>query len=68
MNLIPGNKYLFDTTVYIDLFHGRETGKRLHYQARFMEISVGYSIITEAELWVGIRGFHTEWSTPAKIE
>lgn len=60
MNLIPGNRYLFDTCVYIDLLHGREIGKSLHNQARYAQISVGYSIITEAELWQGIGGLRTE--------
>lgn len=60
MNLIPGNRYLFDTSVYIDLLRGRSIGRNLHYQTRFGRISVGYSIITEAELWQGIVGLRTE--------
>lgn len=60
MNLTPGDKYLFDTSVYIDLIRGRIVGKRLHHQARFLSISVGYSIITETELWLGIVGLRTE--------
>ena len=60
MNLIPGNRYLFDTTVYIDLLHQRQMGKNLHYQARHLRIFAAYSIITEVELWSYIHGFWTE--------
>jgi predicted nucleic acid-binding protein len=60
MNLIPGNKYLFDTTVFLDLLREREVGRRLHYQARFLRVFVGYSIVTETELWMGIRGLRSE--------
>jgi predicted nucleic acid-binding protein len=58
--LKSGNNYLFDTSVYIDLLRGRKAGIRLHYEARFNQVSVGYSIITEAELWQGIIGLRTE--------
>lgn len=59
MDLKTGNKYLFDTTVYIDALRGRPNGRNLIYQAKFKPISVGYSLITEAELWAGIKGFRT---------
>lgn len=54
MNLEPGNSYLFDTTVFIDVLRKHEAARKLFYQARFYPVSVGYSIITEAELWAGI--------------
>lgn len=59
MDLIAGNRYLFDTSVFIDHFRKRPTARNLYFQARFHSVSVGYSIITEAELWAGIRGYRT---------
>ena len=63
MKLAIGNKYLFDTTVYIDVLRGepkyKEIAKDLIFQARFNRVPVGYSIITELELWRGIRGLWT---------
>ena len=60
MNLNPRYKYLFDTSVFIDLLRKRPEGKNLVFQAHRLRIPVGYSIITETELWVGITGKWTE--------
>lgn len=60
MNLISGNRYLFDTSVFIDLLRNRTVGKRLHHQRRFYGVFVGYSILTETELWMGIKGLRSE--------
>jgi predicted nucleic acid-binding protein len=57
MELVAGNKYLFDTTVFIDALWKRPIAKKLYYQARFYPVSVGFSVITEAELWYGINEF-----------
>ena len=54
MDLVPGNSYLFDTTVFIDVLRKHEAARKLYFQGRFYPVSVGYSILTEAELWVGI--------------
>jgi predicted nucleic acid-binding protein len=66
MQLTTGNKYLFDTGIFIkarrrkDPLHAR--ARWLLWQARDQQISVGYSVMTEAELWVGISAaqFRTE--------
>lgn len=55
MTLKIGKKYLFDTTVFIHALRGKNTARQLMRQAQFHGISVGYSVITEAELWVGIQ-------------
>ncbi|RMF82887.1 MAG: type II toxin-antitoxin system VapC family toxin [Chloroflexi bacterium] len=59
MDLKRGNKYLFDTTVFIGWFRGHSEARKLVHQARFQNIFVAYSIITEAELWAGIRDLRT---------
>ena len=58
--LTVGNRYLFDTTVFIGLLRNRKRAKDFHYQKRFLQIFVGYSIITETELWVGMKFPRTE--------
>ena len=60
MNLTNGEKYLFDTTVFLDKLHKRPVGERLHFQVRYWNVSAGYSIVTETELWRGIKGLWTE--------
>jgi predicted nucleic acid-binding protein len=60
MNLIDGEKYIFDTSVFIDYLRGRTVAKNLHHQVRFRNVSVGYSVITTVELWDGITGMWTE--------
>ena len=63
MNLLKGNKYVFDTTVYIDALRGepkyKQLTQKLIFQARFNRIPAGYSIVTELELWRGIKGLWT---------
>ena len=63
MDLKIGNNYLFDTTVYIDSLRNnplqKDAVRKLMFQARDNRISVGYSIITEIELWAGIKGLWT---------
>lgn len=60
MTLKIGTKYLFDTAVFIGVLRNRPETRNLLYQARFLGVSVGYSIMTEAELWAGITGLRTE--------
>jgi predicted nucleic acid-binding protein len=61
MILNSGSSYLFDTTVFIDAIRARPVARNLLLQVKSdRTISVGYSIITEAELWAGIRGSRTE--------
>ena len=60
MTLQIGTDYLFDTEVFIGILRNRKEPRKLLYQARFLGVSVGYSIITEAELWQGIAGLRTE--------
>lgn len=55
MILKTGKKYLFDTTVFIHVLRGKSAARQLIWQAKFHGISVGYSVITEAELWVVIQ-------------
>jgi predicted nucleic acid-binding protein len=51
----PDDDYLFDTTVFDDYLRGRLVAQSIFQQARMGQITIGYSIITEAELWAGIR-------------
>jgi len=55
-----GNRYLFDTCVFIEILRNRKPAKDFHYQRRFWQVYVGYSIISETELWKGLKGFRTE--------
>ena len=55
MGLKPGNSYIFDTTFFIDALRKNPNVKMVYHEARFLPVSVGYSIITEAELWYGIN-------------
>ncbi|MDQ7033817.1 MAG: hypothetical protein Q9P01_02980 [Anaerolineae bacterium] len=54
MILKIGSKYLFDTSVFIDAFRKDKDAQSIMFQARFNGTSVGYSIVTETELWVGV--------------
>jgi predicted nucleic acid-binding protein len=47
-------KYLLDTGVWIKIRRGDETMRKFVFNIRFHGESVGYSVITEAELWTGI--------------
>jgi predicted nucleic acid-binding protein len=58
MNLNENN-YLFDTTVFDDFLRGRPIAQQIFSQVRLRNISISYSILTEAELWVGIQGSRT---------
>lgn len=60
MDLKVGNNYLLDTTVFIDRLRHRPAGKHLIAQAATMHTTIYYSIITEAELWAGIKPPRTE--------
>jgi predicted nucleic acid-binding protein len=47
--------YLLDTTVFIDYFRGRQEALT-YFNAIFNgEVSGAFSVITEAELWEGLR-------------
>jgi predicted nucleic acid-binding protein len=61
MNLINGNRYLFDTMVFIDRLRNSSAAKSIMHQVRFNNIDAGFSIITETELWYGIMGQRTEY-------
>jgi predicted nucleic acid-binding protein len=62
MPLTKGNSYLFDTGIFIKALRRRDPAhdraRQLLRQAVVEQISVGYSVITEAELWVGISAAH----------
>lgn len=60
VTLTIGHRYLFDTCVFIDILRNREPAKTFYYQTRFQSIFVGYSLISETELWKGITGLRTE--------
>lgn len=51
----PESKYLFDTTVYIDYMRGNGDAIRLIQEALRNNINISRSVITDAELWVGVR-------------
>jgi predicted nucleic acid-binding protein len=53
---LSNENYLFDTTVFIDYLRQRQVAHEIFKQVRLNQLSVGYSILTEAELWAGIRG------------
>jgi predicted nucleic acid-binding protein len=59
MVLTTGNRYLLDTTVFIDSLSGRGVARSILFQAQAGSesgaLSAGYSVYTEAELWAGIR-------------
>jgi predicted nucleic acid-binding protein len=55
MELSDGS-YIFDTTVFIDVMRGVPVGRHIYFQARFRpDIQVFYSVITEAEVWSGLK-------------
>lgn len=60
--LTSGNRYLFDTTVFIDIIQQKPPATVFYHQTRFDRIFAGYSILSEAELlqWPGIRGLRNE--------
>lgn len=60
MNLIAGRRYLFDTTVFLNILWDKPIGRQLFEQSRAATVFVAYSIITETELWRGIMGTWTE--------
>lgn len=47
---------LFDTTVFVDYFRGWEEAQRFIEPILQGNASASFSVITEAELWAGIRG------------
>ncbi len=49
------NNYLFDTTVFIDYWRGSHNAKNILFQVKENNIHGSYSIITEVELWVGVK-------------
>jgi predicted nucleic acid-binding protein len=55
MALTAENSYLFDSTVFIEALHRQPVARQIMFEARDKRIPVGYSVITEAELWVGIK-------------
>lgn len=57
--LTTTNKYLFDTSVFIEILRNRKPAITLNREKRFAQIFVGYSIITETELWQGMVGSRT---------
>lgn len=62
MALKSENNYLLDTSVWISVMRRHEPERKIFVQAGFDNISIGYSVITEAELWAGIlpTGLRTE--------
>jgi tRNA(fMet)-specific endonuclease VapC len=52
--------YLFDTSVFIAYFRQDQTAHALFKQASSMSSHIYYSIVTETELWAGIRANRTE--------
>lgn len=52
--------YLFDTSVFIAYFRQDQTAHTLLKQASSMSFHIHYSIVTETELWAGIRANRTE--------
>lgn len=56
---ISGNKYLLDTTVYIDYLRSIPVARKIIFDTRTPKFMCGFSIITEAELWAGMRKFDT---------
>lgn len=65
--LTAGNKYLLDTTVFINAKRNIGTARQLIFEARTPTIAAGYSIITEAELWFGIRSNNLRTEAEHKI-
>ncbi len=59
MILTKGIKYIFDTSVFIGALHNYSPARNLMTQAQSHDIPVGYCIVTETELWAGIRGVWT---------
>jgi predicted nucleic acid-binding protein len=47
--------YLFDTTVFVDYLQKRSIAQKIFKQIPVKNLLVGYSIVTEAELWAGIK-------------
>lgn len=62
MKIDSSRSYLLDTGVWIEIRRGNANIRKFLFNARFHGQSVGYSILTEAELWVGISAskFRTE--------
>jgi predicted nucleic acid-binding protein len=54
MELNDGD-YLFDTSVFIGALRKNVVAQKLFHEATKPTISIGYSIITEMELWVGLK-------------
>lgn len=52
---LSNENYLFDTTVFIDYLRQRQIAQDIFKQVRLNQISVGYSILTESELWAGMK-------------
>src|SRR5688572_3509929 len=50
-----GNRYLLDTTVFIDYLRGIPVAKQIIGNTRDPRLTSGYSVITETELWAGMR-------------
>jgi predicted nucleic acid-binding protein len=51
----PTIDHLFDTTVFIDFWRNNSRANTFIKKHKNKEISAAYSIITIAELWVGIK-------------
>lgn len=61
MILSTTSKYLFDTNVFVLYLRGNPGLKQIMYECRFMaHDGIYYSVITEYELWIGIKGTRTE--------
>jgi predicted nucleic acid-binding protein len=57
----PKNKYLLDTTVFVDYWRRSLTAKGIiNSFLQNRSISGGFSILTEAELWCGIKDLQSE--------
>lgn len=57
--VMSGNRFLLDTSVFIDYFRGSPIARKIIFDMRSPNVTAGYSIITEAELWAGVIKFRT---------
>jgi len=60
MILKKTTKYLFDTSVFLGYLRNQPIPHDIMKQAAFMSSNIYYSIITDIELWIGIRGKREE--------
>ncbi len=59
---MSGNRYLLDSTVFVDYFRKVPVAHQIILDKLAPSVMAGYSIVTEAELWAGVRRLRTEES------